>query len=66
MRWGVIIIGVLLDLLGTIWILQGLNVLPGSRMSGEPFWAGAGLVAIVIGLAVLVVSIRRGAGSGIR
>ena len=59
MRWTLAIIGGLLDLLGTVWLLQGLNVLPGSFMTGDPFWAGAGVVMIAIGSAVMVVGVRR-------
>jgi hypothetical protein len=52
--------GVLLHLLGTIWILQGMNVLGGSRMTGDPFWAVVGGVLIAIGTLLMVVSLRRG------
>ena len=40
-------VGVIMLLLGTIWILQGINMLPGSVMSNSPFWAVAGGVLIV-------------------
>lgn len=53
--------GVLADLLGTIWLLQGLNILGGSRMTGDPFWAVAGLAVIVIGTLVVALSLLRGA-----
>ena len=35
-------------IMGTIWILQGINILPGSFMTGDIRWAyrGAGLAAI--------------------
>ena len=59
MAWGMLIGGLALDLIGTIWILQGLNVLPGSFMTGQAFWAGAGLVAMIAGLALLLLGIRR-------
>ena len=52
------IIGVVLALLGAIWTLQGFNILAGSRMSGDSFWAGAGLVALVGGLVILALSLR--------
>jgi hypothetical protein len=58
MRLVLLITGVLVDSLGILWILQGLNVLPGSRMSGETFWAGAGVVALILG-AGLVAGARR-------
>lgn len=34
---------------GVIWILQGINVLPGSFMTGHIIWAAWGVVAIVTG-----------------
>lgn len=33
------IIAVLLILAGGVWFLQGINVLPGSFMTGQPQWA---------------------------
>ena len=58
LHWIGRIVGGLLAFLGVIWTLQGFNVLGGSRMSGDPFWAGAGLVALVVGLAILGMSQR--------
>ena len=48
------IVGVLLVLLGSIWLLQGINVLPGSFMSGQTRWAVRGGILIVGGLAALL------------
>ena len=53
------IIGVLLVLMGGVWILQGINVLPGSFMTGQTKWAVYGAVAVVVGIVLLVVA-RRG------
>ena len=64
LHWVLLIAGALLDLLGTIWALQGLNVLPGSFMTGDPFWAGAGAVAIVIGMLLIILAMRRKAEQG--
>ncbi len=47
------IIGVLLLLPGIVWFLQGINVLPGSFMSGQTQWAINGGILIVIGAALL-------------
>lgn len=57
----VLVAGILVDLLGTIWLLQGLNILGGSRMTGDPFWAVAGLVLIIVGSMIVVLSVLRGA-----
>jgi hypothetical protein len=54
---------VLLDLIGTIWVLQGINLLPGSFMTGQPFWAGAGAVAIVVGLGLVLLAMRQHAAT---
>jgi hypothetical protein len=34
-------------LVGLVWTLQGANLLPGSFMTGDPFWLAAGLALIV-------------------
>lgn len=47
------IVGVVLILLGGIWILQGINVLPGSFMTGQIEWAIYGAIAAAVGLAVI-------------
>ena len=57
-HWVLLALGVVLDLIGTIWVLQGINILPGSFMTGQPFWAGAGLVAIIGGMTLVVLAMR--------
>ena len=46
-------LAVLLILAGGIWFLQGINVLPGSFMTGDPQWAINGGIMIVIGGVIL-------------
>jgi hypothetical protein len=53
------IIGILLILMGAVWVLQGINVLPGSFMTGNPQWAINGGIAIVIALVLLFWANRR-------
>lgn len=43
------IIGVLVALAGLVWFLQGINLLPGSSMTGDPQWAINGAIAMAIG-----------------
>ena len=52
-------IAILLLLAGGVFFLQGINVLPGSFMTGDPQWAinGGGMSAI--GLALLYWANRR-------
>jgi protein-S-isoprenylcysteine O-methyltransferase Ste14 len=59
MRIALNIVGVLLVLLGSVWILQGMNVLLGSPMSGEMRWAVRGSVLVFLGLAGLVWANRK-------
>ena len=47
------IVGVLLMLVGAVWFLQGMNVLPGSFMTGQTQWAIYGGIAFVVGIAAL-------------
>ena len=43
------IVAVLLILSGAVWFLQGINILPGSYMTGDPQWAINGAITIVAG-----------------
>ncbi len=53
MVWVKGVIGGLAVLVGAIWILQGINVLGGSMMSGHPGYAVLGAVVGAIGLVLL-------------
>ena len=55
------ILGVLFTLIGVVWILQGINVLPGSFMTGQLQWAAYGAVMLALGCAALYLARRRGA-----
>ena len=59
LHWALLGVGVLLDFIGTIWLLQGVNVLPGSFMTGQPFWAGAGIACMLVGMGLVILAIRR-------
>ena len=48
------IIGVVLLLSGTIWFLQGINVLPGSFMTGQARWAIRGGITAAAGIVLLL------------
>ncbi len=54
-----VVVGLLLIAVGVVWILQGINVLPGSFMSGRPGYAVLGSVVTVVGLVILLRSARR-------
>jgi hypothetical protein len=58
-RWPLTIFAILLILTGSIWSLQGLNILLGSPMSGQSRWIINGAIAIVIGIVLLIFANRR-------
>ena len=59
MRIALNVVGVLCMLMGGVWFLQGINILPGSFMTGQTKWAVYGGVLLVVGLGVLVMANRR-------
>ncbi len=59
MRIATNVLGVLCLLMGGIWILQGINILPGSFMTGQTKWAIYGGVLAVVGIGLLISANRR-------
>jgi hypothetical protein len=57
------IVGVLLVIMGGIWFFQGINVLPGSFMTGQMKWAIYGGIAFVAGIVALIVANRKRAAA---
>jgi hypothetical protein len=57
------IVGVVLVLLGGLWILQGMNVLLGSPMSGQMRWAVRGGILVFAGIAGLFYANRKRQGA---
>ncbi|MGA9673455.1 MAG: hypothetical protein WBQ94_29965 [Terracidiphilus sp.] len=53
------VLAVVSILMGTVWILQGVNILPGSFMTGDIRWAWNGVVAVVVGIVLLFLVNRR-------
>jgi hypothetical protein len=53
------VLAVLLIIVGIIWILQGINVLPGSFMTGQIQWAYRGGIAAIVGVAILLFARQR-------
>lgn len=52
------VLAILLIAVGAIWILQGINVLSGSFMTGQIRWAYRGGIAAVVGVLLLLLSMR--------
>ena len=63
MRIALSIVGVVLVLFGSIWFLQGINVLLGSSMSGQTRWAVYGGMAVIAGVILLLRANRRWQGA---
>jgi LPXTG-motif cell wall-anchored protein len=59
MRISPLVAGTLCCLMGGIWFLQGINVLPGSFMTGQMKWAIYGGLLLLVGVGLLVVAKRR-------
>ena len=47
------VVGVLLCLLGTVWIFQGIGTLKGSFMTGQGIWTLLGIIMVIVGVSVL-------------
>ena len=46
------VFAVLVFLAGGVWFLQGINILPGSYMSGHPQWMINGGIAMLVGAGI--------------
>ena len=57
------IVGVLMMLMGAVWFLQGINILPGSFMTGQIRWAVYGGGTALVGLVLVVAAKRRRPGT---
>jgi hypothetical protein len=49
MKTSLKIFGILIFLAGGVWFLQGINILPGSFMTGNPQWVVNGAIAMAVG-----------------
>ena len=54
-----VVVGALAVLTGGVWIGQGLNQIPGSVMTGDKTWVYIGLVVLAVGIALVVLGLRR-------
>ena len=47
------VVGIICVAFGVLWILQGLNILPGSFMSGQTMWLVIGIILVLLGVWLL-------------
>ena len=59
MRLTLNISGVLFLIVGCVWFLQGINVIPGSFMTGQMKWAVYGALSLITGVVLLISANRR-------
>jgi hypothetical protein len=59
MRFAWLGVGVILLVVGIVWIFQGVGNLRGSFMTGNPVWAWIGAGAVAISVPLLVRGVRR-------
>ena len=60
MRYVLLILGGLMILMGGVWLLQGIGILPGSFMTGQMLWAVIGAVLLAVGGLLIIVGFRLG------
>jgi hypothetical protein len=53
------VLGGVLILLGGVWLFQGVGVIGGSFMTGEPLWVVIGGVVALAGAWLLVTNLQR-------
>jgi hypothetical protein len=58
MRYVLVVVGALMALMGGVWMLQGVGILPGSFMTGQAFWAVVGALILVAGAVLVFAGLR--------
>jgi hypothetical protein len=54
-----VVVGVVLALVGLLFAGQGLDLVPGSFMTGDRTWFWVGLVLVVLGVVLILTGLRR-------
>ncbi|QOR72747.1 hypothetical protein IM660_12030 [Ruania alkalisoli] len=52
------VLGVIAVLIGAVWAGQGIGLLPGSSMTGDPTWLVIGSIALAVGVVLVILSTR--------
>ncbi len=58
MKWFLDIVGGIVAVMGIVWILQGTNILKVGFMAGQMQYALLGIVAVLVGIALIVYANR--------
>ena len=54
-----VVVGVIALVTGGVWIGQGLNLIPGSFLTGDKTWFYVGIVVLAVGVVLLLAGLRR-------
>lgn len=58
-RWITLAVGVVLVLVGAVWVLQGIGVITGSFTTGQKLWFLIGLAAFLVGVVLVAANFTR-------
>ena len=58
-RFALITVGVVALIVGGVFAGQGLNLIPGSFMTGNRMWLAIGLIVAIVGIILIVLGLRR-------
>jgi len=61
-----VVIGVILVVVGAVFAGQGLDLIPGSSMTGDSEWFYIGLVMVIVGVILAGIGLRRRRGGRTR
>ena len=59
MKWVLSVIGILLTLIGAVWVLQGIDVIPVGMMAGQVQYAILGFIVAAAGVGLIAFANRR-------
>jgi hypothetical protein len=57
-RIALVVVGAFAGVVGGVWIGQGLNLIPGSFMTGNRMWFYIGLLVVALGIILVVLGLR--------
>jgi uncharacterized ion transporter superfamily protein YfcC len=52
-------VGVIALIIGGVFAGQGMNLIPGSFMTGSRMWLSIGLIIAIVGIILIVLGLRR-------
>jgi hypothetical protein len=64
MQWVRLVLGVVVGLMGIVWLGQGLNLIKGSFMTGQAQWAVIGAILILAAVWLIWTPVRARFRSG--